>query len=239
MTLSAMELMDLQARTLFAHDGEGRLAAVNERDGGPPPTVFLGRTGEGTVLRFGPGASPDVVQRVESWLAATPSWRADAHDEGMREELLAIIGCESAGASWHAGPAYAFPPALFPPMGVVQLYPGHAHLLHPALVTLGPELRYRRPAFAVMRDGSAVSVCYSARASAGAAEAGVETAAGFRGRGCAALAVDAWAQEVRAKGRVPFYSTAWTNAASLAVANKLGLILFGEDIHITPGAAHS
>lgn len=238
MALNALELMDLQARTLFVHDGEGRLRGVNERSGGPPPLVFAGWTVDGTILRFGPGASPDVIRRAESAAAGSPPWRAKTRGDDLAAALLEAVGGPG-GALGYAGPAFHFPPALFPPMGVVQLYPGHGHLLHPALATLGPELRYRRPAFAVMRDGSAVSVCYSARSSPGGAEAGVETAPGFRGRGCAAMAVDAWAQEVRAKGRVPFYSTSWTNAASLAVATKLGLLCFGEDIHFSAGPGYS
>ena len=39
----------------------------------------------------------------------------------------------------------------------------------------------------------------------------------------------AWAREVRASGRVPLYSTSWTNTASLAVARRLGVVQFGTD----------
>ncbi|MFN0147670.1 MAG: GNAT family N-acetyltransferase [Dehalococcoidia bacterium] len=239
MALSPMELMDLQARTLFVQDEDGRLAGVNERSGGPAPLVFIGKTAEGTLVRVSAGAAPGTGEAVAALVAAAAPWRLGVPDEGLARALVELAGGESGGASLFAGPAFAFPPALFPPMGVVQLYPGHAHLLHPALATLGPELRYRRPAFAVMRDGCAVSVCYSARISAGGAEAGVETAPEFRGKGCAALAVDAWASEVREKGRTPLYSTAWTNTASLAVVRKLDLVCFGEDLHVTLAPGHS
>jgi hypothetical protein len=58
----------------------------------------------------------------------------------------------------------------------------------------------------------------------------VETVAAYRGQGCAALVVDAWASAVRAKGLTPYYGTTWQNIASLAVARKLELIPIGEDI---------
>ena len=59
--------------------------------------------------------------------------------------------------------------------------------------------------------------------SAAAAEAGVETAARFRGRGLAPQVTAAWALAIRASNRLPLYSTSWSNEPSLAVARKLGL----------------
>jgi len=34
---------------------------------------------------------------------------------------------------------------------------------------------------------------------------------------------------MRASGRSPLYSTSWTNTASLAVADKLGLVAYASD----------
>jgi predicted GNAT family acetyltransferase len=64
-------------------------------------------------------------------------------------------------------------------------------------------------------------------------DAGVETAAAFRGRGYARLVVAAWARAVRDLDCVPFYSTSWQNDASRGVARALGLVLFGSDLHVT------
>ncbi len=103
-----------------------------------------------------------------------------------------------------------------------------------------PELAWIREASAdeqplsVARNsgGEVVAVCHSARSTRTAAEAGVETAADYRGRGLAGIVVLGWAAAVIAGGRIPIYSTQWTNQASRAVARKLGLIPFGEDCHI-------
>jgi hypothetical protein len=81
----------------------------------------------------------------------------------------------------------------------------------------------RAPVVAIVVDGAPVSVCFCARRSDTTAEAGVETAAAYRGRGLAPRVTAAWARAVRATGRIPLYSTSWDNHASLAVARKLGL----------------
>jgi predicted GNAT family acetyltransferase len=102
-------------------------------------------------------------------------------------------------------------------------------VLHPELAPWGPELELRRPCFGMMDGGLVVSICCCARTTPEAAEAGVETATGYRGRGLAAKAVAAWAEAVIASGRVAFYSTSRENLASQAVARKLGAVEFGED----------
>ncbi|MGO9606910.1 MAG: GNAT family N-acetyltransferase [Candidatus Binataceae bacterium] len=81
-----------------------------------------------------------------------------------------------------------------------------------------------------MDGGYPVSVCFCAnRNSDPAIEAGVETAAAFRGRGFAPRVTAAWACAIRASGRIPLYTTDWSNTASRAVARKLGLIQYASD----------
>ena len=131
----------------------------------------------------------------------------------------------------YRGPAFLFPDPL-------PLIPGPAELLRDSRsARTVPKLSWIRavtPAehpLSVARNssGEVVSVCHSARATAIGAEAGVETAPGYRGRGLAAAVVLVWAAAVLAEGRLPLYSTQWTNHASRAVARKLGLIPYGED----------
>lgn len=86
----------------------------------------------------------------------------------------------------------------------------------------------RAPLLALIEDGHPVSVCFCARSSDVAAEAGLETAAAYRGCGYGPRVTAAWAEAIRASGRLPFYSTSWDNAASLAVARKLGLVAYAS-----------
>lgn len=84
------------------------------------------------------------------------------------------------------------------------------------------------PMLAIVEDGYPVSVCFCARRSEIAAEAGVETAPAYRGRGYAPRLTSAWARAVRASGRTPLYSTSWSNTASLSVAAKLKLVPYAS-----------
>ena len=140
------------------------------------------------------------------------------------------------------GALEASPPE--PPEGapvLVAVVPGGEVLLERHFSAALPELSLRQPCFALVENGHAVSLCCCARSSGAspaavgvgaAAEAWVETAPGQRGRGYAARTVAAWARSIRALGLEPLYSTSWENRASRAVARRLGLIPYGEDLHI-------
>ena len=144
-----------------------------------------------------------------------------------------VAGQEALPIAGYRGPAFRFPDRPSAGAGVREL------LRDPGSSQTAPELAWIREVrpfqlpLAVARNpsGEVVSVCHSARATARAAEAGVETAAGYRGRGLAGDVVLAWAAAVLAEGRLPLYSTQWCNHASRAVARKLGLIMYAEDYH--------
>jgi predicted GNAT family acetyltransferase len=85
------------------------------------------------------------------------------------------------------------------------------------------------PTAVIVEDGVVVSFCFCARLTDEVAEAGVETVEAYRRRGYALEVVQLWARAVWETGRRPLYSTAWENAASQAVASRLGLQMYAED----------
>jgi hypothetical protein len=224
------ELLETHVRTLFALDGDGKLAAINEPlpQRPAPPRVFVARTADAVAVHVRADVPPTTEAAVRAAIAAVPPCRP-GEPSGITAALGPLLAADAPVTRTSEGPAFLFADALFGGFGALKLYPANAALLHPELATWGPELRYRRPAFAVVRDRQAVAICASARISPEAAEAGVETVAAYRGQGCAQVAVEAWAAAIRESGRVPFYSTSWGNAASRAVARKLALIPFAED----------
>jgi hypothetical protein len=228
-----LDLADIEARADYVHDEADRLVAVNDIGNPPAPWVLVVRTAVGSIVRFRQDAPPPLVaEATELASRLAPLDLESEGADGSLEALEAVVERHVPITRRWSGPAFTFPISLFPSIGAAQLYPANAALLHPALVSWGPELAARRPAFGVFRGGQAVAICASARLSPLAAEAGVETAPGFRGQGAAGLAVMAWAAAVREGGRIPLYSTSWENGASRAVAGKLELELFAEDLWV-------
>jgi hypothetical protein len=141
-------------------------------------------------------------------------WRPPKHIE----EYQKIVGVR-----FDAGPAFEFPERILLVEGAVLIEDAR-RLLDSFKGWTADELPGRSPILAMVEDGAPKSICFCARASDVAAEAGVETAPQFRGRGMAGLATAAWAAAIRASGRTPIYSTSWSNGPSRAVARKLGLV---------------
>lgn len=131
------------------------------------------------------------------------------------------------GGTLDSGPAFTFPEEIVQPAGTVFIE-DIASLDHHFSGWTESEIPYRTPIVAFVEGGYAISACFSAWRSDAAAEAGLETAAAFRGRGLGPRVAAGWALAVRASGRVPLYSTSWSNDASLAVARKLGLVPYAS-----------
>ena len=148
---------------------------------------------------------------------------ADLRDDPVHAQRYRSL----AGGEVYSGPAYTFPETVEQPPATVLV--NEAWLLDRNFRRWkAAKIPGRSPIAAVVEDGDAVSVCFCARRSSAAAEAGLETAAAFRGRGLGPQAAAAWALAVQATGRIPLFSTSWSNGASLSVARKLGLVAYAS-----------
>jgi hypothetical protein len=230
--LPPLVLLEIQVSTLFRCDAFGRLMSLNELASPVAPRFFLGRTQAGNILRLRDDLPYDLVKELEMLVEREPL-PYDLQDPPREQFAIThALRRHNAVIDVHRGPAYAFLGPIPTVSGILPLGPAQAAHLHPALATLAPELASRQPCFAAVEDGVAVSVCYSARIGAQAAEAGVQTVEAYRGRGHASRVTAAWAAAVRAQRLLPLYSTTWENVASQAVARHLGLEVYAEDWHI-------
>jgi len=227
------ELMDAQAEALFVHDEDGRIVRTNEPGGTSAPRFFLGRTCDGNVWRL----RNDLPARLAREMAATASKEPVTTDLRSApvyyERYCDLLRVQREIRSIYAGPAYVFPAEITLPGKVVRIRAANSVLLQRGFGAAAAEqFEARAPCVAVVEEGMAVSICFCSRITPRVAEAGVETLEPYRRRGFAARAVAGWALAVQARGRLPLYSTSWENRASQAVAEKLGLRLYGVDLSI-------
>jgi hypothetical protein len=230
------ELMSIRADTVFTYDAGGRLLLTNEPCAAarqPAPRLLLGWTATGYVLRLGAAVPDDLADEIERIVARQPPVSDLWTPPAALAEIRAVLARRAPIAEEGGGPAYRFPASLARPAEAVRLTEANRELVRETYRWLYDEFDDWQPAFAVLRDGAAVSVCFSARWSATAAEAGVDTLVPHRGYGHAAAVTAAWGMAVRETGRVPIYSTGWKNLASQGVAHRLGLIMFGADSTLT------
>ncbi|PEI94321.1 hypothetical protein CN679_05585 [Bacillus pseudomycoides] len=116
---------------------------------------------------------------------------------------------------------------------MIKITETNKELLQYSFPNLLNQLKWRQPCFVILENEMIASRCCSARSTAIAAEASVETLVSFQRKGYGYNIVAAWATAVQEEGRIPLYSTSWNNFASQAVAKKLNLINYGTDIHFS------
>lgn len=229
-----IELMKIQVEVLFTQDENGHLQRINEPTGDvkPAPRFFFGYTNEGSICKFRHDLPDTVVAQLKE-VAAEPlpmnSCKIPKNCRQFEDILQSHLPIERV---W-MGPAYRFSERITPPTNVIRLSREDAGLLKGNLADIRPELNSPHPCLAIIENSQVVSICRSVRVSSRAHEAGVETLTGHRRRGHATSVVAAWALAVRALNRIPLYSTSWDNVASQGVAQRLGLVQYGVDYHVT------
>lgn len=220
-----MSLPALQLRTLYVLDHNGRLVSTREPGSRRPPVLAFVRGAESCAWALRSDVPDDRAAELGALLASElPRAELDTPPAHLDRYVELVAG------RLESGPAFAFPDVL-PATGDVVLIE-RAEQLGAGFPDLADELDARAPVLGVMDDDRAVSLCFCARRAEDAAEAGLQTLGSHRGRGHAARVTSAWAQALRASGRTPLYSTAWTNQASRAVAEKLGLVAYASDWNV-------
>lgn len=210
----------MQLETLYRLDAQGMITATREPGASLGPRFALIRATTGIAWAVRAGTPPDVYDRLAALLASEPPITRPGDEPRHAAAYLTAVGGRVV-----CGPAYTFPKDLSDPARRSEVVVVEdIEIIDRRFVGWSQdEIQQRQPIMGVLEDGQAVSLCFCARRSEGAAEAGVETAEPYRGRGLGPLVAAAWAAAMRREGHLPIYSTQWNNSASLAVARKLGL----------------
>lgn len=226
--MSPLDHMRVRAQALYRLDARGRIAAVNQWDGGIDVRFHLFRTDAGAHAVIGAGVPDDLAAEL---LALARDEPAAPHDPPRHlERYRELLAAHAPIVRIRAGPAFVFETRPAPVAGVAFIDEANAGaLLKGSLAAWLPDVPHRRPFVAAIEDGRAACVCVSARISPAGHEAGVETEPEYRRRGCAVRAVSAWAGAVQELGARAYYSTLWDNHGSRGVARRLGLAFLGAD----------
>lgn len=227
--LSVLELMEIHVNVLFRHDVSGRMTDVNESSvdrthpWGIPPRLFIGGTKGGNVVRYLNTLSKEVVKELEQSI--------ETESDVNLAKIIHILSQEQSISNVGIGPVYLFPDVKNRITKAIQITQSNKNLLLPNFPVTFDQFEYRQPCFAIVHDNMIVSLCFSSRQTSRAAEAGLFTLEGFRGRSYSVDVANAWAAEVQSQGRIALYGTSWNNFSSQAVAKKLQLIQYGTEIY--------
>lgn len=233
--LSDLELMNIHVRALYTSDAESRLLFVNEPDNKtiPAARLFLGRTRKGNVWKFRADLPDELCEELSALCADEPVINGDFKQPTRHHKAyLHLLKLHVPGLNVSNGIAYQFIECETSSNRVIAVTEDNPQVLQGGFEKLIGELPAWQPFLALVEENRAVSVCRSARITAEAHEAGVETLPRFRGNGFAKEVTLEWARRVQNAGAIPLYSTSWENIASQGVARKLGLKCYGVTFEV-------
>jgi hypothetical protein len=212
----------VQLETLFVLNEAGYIISTREPSPSPGPRFSLIRGLTQCAWAIHADVPKDLRHRLNALAREEPPMRDFESDPLHAREYVSLLG-----GTVESGPAFTFPQVVPSPRDIVTI--DQISQLRHFSGWKTEDLPGCSPIVAIIEDGYAVSVCFCARRSAEAAEAGLETIERFRGRGLGPRVTAAWALAIRALGLLPIYSTSWANKPSLAVARKLGLTTCAND----------
>jgi hypothetical protein len=231
---------DLHLRTCLVLNDEGRITLTREPGAIPGPLFTLVRSAASCVWAVRADVPAELARELDRIARDEPP-NSDLRAAPLRAQryisLLEsrVTSGQQPTAKIHQsdGPAFDFPDSLPQATGAVVINDERLLLQHFRGWVAGEIDAGRSPMLAMLENDDPVSICFCARRSDIAAEAGLETAESYRGRGYGPRVTAAWAAAIRRTGLIPLYSTSWTNHASLAVARKLSLFAYASSWSIS------
>jgi hypothetical protein len=242
-----IELLEVQARTLFLLSHDERIDRENDPDRSPGPALWMAGCGLGNVLRLGTDIVDEIAAKIETLAESEPPLAGAESRPQHLDRYLDMLGDGVAPMQATQELIYELPHALACKGGATLIAsdsPEGQDLVQ-ALSRRGmPEglssLGFRQiedlwqPWCAAMVDGRIASLAFAARLSGVGAELGLVTVKDLRGQGFAAAATAGWSSLPMLRSRALFYSTSRTNLSSQRVVAHLGLRFIGTSFRIAP-----
>ena len=227
-------LLQAHIETLYVIDANGDMHTSNEPY--PPsrrqaPAFHLSWTNKDYTTCFRQDVPFDKRQQLNNLVAS--QWPFPNLKEPPSQSRYASILDNYCTGRSGAGPAFIVPKGKYLTSGATLISHNNAQVLESGFADCIEELDDTHPFYAVIVEERAVSICQTVRRSAHGIEAGVDTLEGYRRRGYAKTAVTAWCWAALQEEQLGFYSTSWSNRASLALAKTLGLTQVATEFSVS------
>lgn len=239
----ALARLEAHLATTFMTSETGRIVSENEPGLPPGPRLYLAGCRDGTRVRLRHDVDDETARIIEALVAREGPWVDPATDPvGLAAMLARLTPVESVSRSI----LYHLPHGLAQEAGAAILRGDTAegrawlarlaesgmpqHLLDAGFLGAGD---FWDPWCVALAGETIAAMAFAARIGQQAAEVGVYTFPGFRGRGLAAAVTAAWSGLAELVDRPLFYSTSVTNISSQRVAARLGLPVFGAAMRVS------
>ena len=245
-TVSDLGLLGLDMDVLFVMTGGGRIERVNSPDGEPGPRFVLAGCRAGNLARFRRDVGEAIAWDILALVKDEPPWSDPAVPPPCLPGLIRLLSREAAVGTVSRGIIYRLPNGLAwdPSANLVSGDEPAGRALLERLAREGmPRVLadagfldvgdFWPPWCAALVGGDVAAVAFAARLGPLAAEVGVYTLAGHRGRGLAAAVTARWSSLPELADRRLFYSTQTTNRSSQRVAQRLSLARLGATLALT------
>lgn len=241
-----MEALEASIATTFGLSEDGRIAFENEPGRPAGPRLFLAGCREGVRVALRHDVDAEAARAIAALAARAAPWVDPWTDPDGLEDMLALLEREAPVEGVSRSLIYRLPHAL-PVAADVRIISGDTgeglrwlaqlaetgmppHLLEAGFLGVGD---FWEPWVVALEGDTIAAMAFAARIGPRAAETGVYTFPGFRGRGLAAAVTAAWSSLPELADRPLFYSTQTTNVSSQRVAARLGLPPFGAGVRVT------
>lgn len=240
--MTDLDLLHLEARTLYVLTPDGRIARENDPDRSAGPQFWLAGCAGGNVARLHRSVAPEIAAAIEALVRREPPFA----EPNALPRFIADYRRLLPGAELSRDVVHALPHGLAVETGaelITSDSTAGARFVK-AVATDGMpqnlvDLRMRKvedlwaPWVILMAAGEVASMAFAARLGRDGAELGLVTVPKFRGRGFARLVTAAWTGLPELRSRRLFYGADQDNLASLSVIAQLGLRRIGVSLRLT------
>jgi Acetyltransferase (GNAT) domain len=240
-----IELLELEAATIFVLTESRRILRRNSRDNAVGPRLHLAGCASGNIVRMRHDVGEETANAIQNLAAEEPPLHLPENMPAHLPDYLQLLGTEAPVEHFRVGIDLDFPrqAGLRPSSEARGLrdarkrrFARATHGARNAGVPLVAGFVYVGEFWApwcVAFDADEIaSVAFAAGLGPDSAETGVYTLPAFRGRGYAAAATAGWASLAALGGRTLFYSTSRSNVSSRRVTQRLGLRFIGARLTV-------